>query len=445
MALRTVLRWGLMLGALGWTAHELPPLVRSAGAEAGVLETLSWGWVIAAGLLGLVAVALYAELHRQLLAVGGARPRAGAVQSITFAQNAIGNTVPVVGGAGALAYAVGRLRRHGVDAGLAAWALLLAGVLSFFCLLVLGAGALTATGTLPFAAAASVFAVVPAAAAAAWLLATRPAVLRAVWTPVLALRRRLPRTGPSVGAGRAADAGLHARTAAARLRLLRPSPGQWLRLLALSALTWLLDFAGLAAAAAAVPGPVHWSALVQGFLVVQASIALQVLPGGAGLAEVGLLGALLGSGTAPGPAAAVVLIYRTTSWLLPSLLGWLVYGGQLRPRTPRTGELTQADAAPQAAPRSVVRRPSRSTPRAWRASVAVPRGRGRRRRWEARHVRSGHPGQDVGRGGGAGGCRAVGEGAGAGRDGLAGQHARGHGRRPLHRGRPVRVGGGGAP
>jgi uncharacterized membrane protein YbhN (UPF0104 family) len=320
-----------MLGALGWTAYQLPPLVRAAGAEAGVLQELSWGWAAAAVLLGVVAVALYAELHRQLLAVGGARPPAATVQSITFAQNAIGNTVPVVGGAGALAYAVGRLRRQGVDAGLAAWAVLLAGVLSFFCLVVLGAGALTATGALPFAGAAVAFAGMPAAAVAAWVLASRPAVIRAVWTPVLAFRRRLPRTRPAED-DRVADVALRARSAAARLSLLRPSPGQWLRLLALSVLTWLLDFAGLAVASAAVPGSLHWSALVQGFLVVQASIALQVLPGGAGLAEVGLLGALLASGVAPGPAAAVVLIYRTTSWLLPSVLGWLLYGGQLHLR-----------------------------------------------------------------------------------------------------------------
>jgi putative heme transporter len=330
MALRMVLRWGLLLGALGWTAYQMPPLVRSASGAADVLGRLSWGWVVGAALLGLAAVGLYAELHRQLLAVGGARPPAAAVQSITFAQNAIGNTVPVVGGAGALAYAVGRLRRRGVDAALATWAVLLAGLLSVLCLLVLGAGALTATGVLPPAGAAAVVAGVAAAAAAIWMLGTHPAVLRGAVGRLLGLWRRLPRRGPAESAGGAADVRCVADRAAARLRLLRPSPRQWLQLLAVTALTWLLDFANLAVAAAAVPGSVHWSALVQGFLVVQASIALQVLPGGAGLAELGLLGALLGSGVGAGPAAVVVLIYRTSSWFLPSALGWLTYGVQLQ-------------------------------------------------------------------------------------------------------------------
>ena len=60
----------------------------------------------------------------------------------------------------------------------------------------------------------------------------------------------------------------------------------------------------------------------------QASIALQVLPGGAGLAEVGLVG-ILASGTPTDAAAVVALVYRSVSWLLPSVLGWIVYARQI--------------------------------------------------------------------------------------------------------------------
>jgi uncharacterized membrane protein YbhN (UPF0104 family) len=90
--------------------------------------------------------------------------------------------------------------------------------------------------------------------------------------------------------------------------------------------TWLLDFGDLTAASAAVPHPMHWSGLVVGYLVVQAGIALQVLPGGAGLSDVGLLVALIASGVAAGPAAATVLVYRACSWLIPAVVGWAVYG-----------------------------------------------------------------------------------------------------------------------
>jgi uncharacterized membrane protein YbhN (UPF0104 family) len=326
--LRSVVRWGLVLAALAWTVSRLPPLLHSAGAAVEVLAQLSVGHVVAAGVLGLAAVAAYAELHRQLLVAGGARPSAVAVQSITLAQNAIGNTVPVVGGAGALAYAVGTLRRRGVDGALAAWAVLAAGALSTFCLAPLAIGALVLTGVLSLPAAAPLLAGVAGTAAAAATLLRHPGVLRSALVRVLALRRHLPRAGGGAGvaaAGRAADEAL------ARLVPLVPSAPQWARLIAVSAVTWVLDFATLVAAAAAVPGSLHWDGLVKGFLVVQASIALQLLPGGAGLAELGLLGALLGSGVAAGPAAVVVLVYRASSWLVPSVLGWLTYGAQLTP------------------------------------------------------------------------------------------------------------------
>jgi uncharacterized protein (TIRG00374 family) len=100
-------------------------------------------------------------------------------------------------------------------------------------------------------------------------------------------------------------------------------------LLAVAAGTWALDFAGLAVSAAAVLPTVPWAAVIIGFLLVQVSIALQVLPGGAGLAEVGLLGSLAAAGVDVGAAAAVVLIYRAASWLVPSVLGWFVYGVQI--------------------------------------------------------------------------------------------------------------------
>jgi uncharacterized membrane protein YbhN (UPF0104 family) len=90
--------------------------------------------------------------------------------------------------------------------------------------------------------------------------------------------------------------------------------------------TWLLDFGDLTAASAAVPHPMHWSGLVVGYLVVQAGIALQVLPGGAGLSDVGLLSALVASGVASGPAAVTVLVYRACSWLIPAVVGWVAYG-----------------------------------------------------------------------------------------------------------------------
>lgn len=333
--MRTVLHWLLVVVALSYIGYQAPPLLRATSAAAGEVGRLHWGWVAVAVVLGLASVAAYAELHRRLLAVGGPPPPAGVVQAVTFAENAIANTVPVVGGAGSLAYAISRLRRCGVDSALASWAVLLAGVLDIVCLLGLAAIGLAAIGRVPVPVAVLAVAVLTAGSAGAWVLVTHPAVFRRLLRPVLWLDRFIPGQCRQCRQRRVADLDGVTDRVAGRLALLRPVPRQWVLLVALCVLSWLLDVGDLAAAAAATPRPAPWSALVTGFLVVQASIALQLLPGGAGLAEIGLLGVLLTAGVAPGPAGATVLIYRASSWLLPAVVGWLAYGVHIHVLRPR--------------------------------------------------------------------------------------------------------------
>lgn len=104
-AVKVIVHWVLVVVALGYVAVQAPPLLSAAGAAAGGLDNLRWSWAVAAVGLGVAAVLLYAEQHRELLAVGDAHVPGTTVASITLVQNAIGNTVPVIGGAAALAYA----------------------------------------------------------------------------------------------------------------------------------------------------------------------------------------------------------------------------------------------------------------------------------------------------------------------------------------------------
>jgi putative heme transporter len=327
--MKALLHWGLVVAALGYLGYQAPRLVRSADASRTWLLDARWPYVALAVALNLGAVALYAELHRQLLLIGRLRIPVPAVQGITFAQNSITNTVPVVGGAGALAYAITRFRRWGADPALASWAVLLAGLLTTLWLLVLGAVGLAVAGRLPAAAAGVVVVAIVVGGPAGWLLLTHPAVLRRLLHPALRLAAYLPHPCTQCRSGWAHDLDAAVQRGTARIALLRPSALRWLMLLGIAAGTWALDFAGLAVSAAAVLPAVPWAGVIIGFLLVQVSIALQVLPGGAGLAEVGLLGSLAAAGVDLGAAAAVVLIYRAVSWLVPSVLGWFVYGVQI--------------------------------------------------------------------------------------------------------------------
>jgi hypothetical protein len=93
----------------------------------------------------------------------------------------------------------------------------------------------------------------------------------------------------------------------------------------LAVVRWMLEMSCLAASVAAVGASVPWGALLVGLLLVRASIALQIFPGGAGLAETSLLAVLLTSGVSAASAAASVLIYRTITWLGLALVGWALY------------------------------------------------------------------------------------------------------------------------
>ncbi|NMH98311.1 lysylphosphatidylglycerol synthase transmembrane domain-containing protein [Pseudonocardia acidicola] len=330
---RTVGHWVVVLAALGYLTWQAPKMIRSAGDVHVTLDHLQWWWVVLAALLGVGALAVYGELHRRLLLVGDAPVPAATVQGITFAENAVSNTVPVVGGAGAVAYAISRLRRRGVDSALASWTVLFAGVMSTLTLIVLGVVALTWAGRLPVGWAVLLIAVIVLGSVAAWAVVTHPAVLRHVMHVLLRIGKHVPWNCRHCRATWERDPDQVSDRIGARLGLLRPSPVQWLVLITFSALAWALDYLTLNASAASVGAFAPWTVLALGFLLVQGSIALQVLPGGAGLAETGLLGVLLAAGVAAAPAAATVLIYRAISWLGLSLVGWVVYAVQIH-RTP---------------------------------------------------------------------------------------------------------------
>jgi putative heme transporter len=326
---KTALHWALVVAALAYTAYKAPPLFSAAGQELRNLGQVRWGWAVAALVLGLAAVALYGEIQRELLVVGGAPLPATTVQGITFAENAVAVTVPVVGGAVAIGYAISRFHRRGADTPVVSWAVLLAGAVTTLCLAGMTAIALAAVGRLSVPVAGVLLVAIVSVAVGGWQLVTHPTGLRSLVRPVLHLAQHVPGRCPSCRASRLAQLDSRVDGVATRLGLLRPSPARWLVVVVLGCLSYGLDFAGLSAASAAVLPGVPWAALVWGYLLVQGSIALQILPGGAGLAEVGLLGALMGAGVDAAPAAGVVLLYRISSWLMPAAIGWVAYAVQI--------------------------------------------------------------------------------------------------------------------
>jgi putative heme transporter len=322
---RKAAHWVVVGVAVGYIAWKVPGLAGEIAKSGRGLGNLRWEWVAVAAACSVGALAMYGEMHRQLLLVGGARLSVLTVQGINTVENAVSSTVPVVGGGGALVYAIDQLRRRGVDAALASWSVLVAGVIDTMTLVTLGALGLGWAGRIPVVVAVPLAVLVVLAAIGGWTVLTHPAVLRRGLHVLLMVGGRIPFFCPPCRDAWRLRAEQAAQRLSTRIALLRPDGPRWVLLITLVVTSWLLDYLALAAVVVAVGSPVPWAVLVVGFLVVQGSIALQIFPGGAGLAETGLIGVLLASGLAAAPAAASVLIYRAISWLGLSLLGWAVY------------------------------------------------------------------------------------------------------------------------
>ncbi|MBO0872430.1 MAG: flippase-like domain-containing protein [Pseudonocardia sp.] len=322
---RPAAHWLVVAAGVGYLAWVTPGLAASAQRVSEPLRGLRWEWLAVAVLCAVAALMAYGELHRQLLLVGGAGVPFGVVQSINFVENAVSVTVPVVGGAGALAYAIDQLRRRRVDAPLASWSVLVAGVISTVVLLLLGALGLGATGRVPLGFGLSLAVLIALGCVGMWRVLTHPVVLRGVLRPLVWLGRWIPGLCRNCRFAWAARVDQVSHRLSVRIAGLRPSAGRWVLLVTLAGLPWALDFASLAASTAAVGTTVPWGTLLTGFLLVQASIALQIFPGGAGLAETSLLASLLASGVPSASASASVLIYRSITWLGLALVGWALY------------------------------------------------------------------------------------------------------------------------
>jgi putative heme transporter len=322
---RPIVHWALAAVAVGALATQAPTLSHDLVLAGEPLAHLRWRWLFLAALAALGGLALYGEMHRQLLMVGGAKLSIPTVQAITFAQNAISNTVPVVGGAGALAYAIEQLRRQRVDAPLASWVVFVAGLLDTLALLVLAVLGLGWAAGVPIPLVTLGMAVIVVGAAGCWMLLIHPAVLRVAMHLLLVAGSHIPGLCLACRKTWARRAEQGARRLSVRVGLLRPSGRRWLTLSVLVIASWALDFLTLIATVAAVGSPVQMTVLVLGFLVVQASIALQIFPGGAGLASAGLFGVMVAAGVAVAPAAASTLVYRGITWMALALVGWVIY------------------------------------------------------------------------------------------------------------------------
>jgi putative heme transporter len=329
------------LGRLGLTAVAAGAVVVLLVRERDLIASsfrvaahLEWAWFVLAVALESLSLASFARMQCRLLRAGARRVGLLPVMATAYAGNALSATLPLVGPQMSTVFVFRRFKQLGVDASVAGWALVVAGVVSS-----LASGLLFVVGAI-----LSGNDVVAAAGGAVGLgffaLATvairRPAVLGVVHRPAGWVLRQAWRV-----LGRPAqDPDAVLGDLVTRLGSLRLPPSGWLTVTLLAFLNWLADAGVLAASIAAVGAPVPWRDLLFVYAVGTAVASAGVVPGGLGVVEGALALTLMGAGLRHPVALAAVLIYRLISFWMVISVGWLIYF--LGPRTGHRGSSRRA-------------------------------------------------------------------------------------------------------
>jgi putative heme transporter len=287
-----------------------------------VFGSLDWSWFIAA--IGCEAVSLtaFGLSRRRLLRAEGHQADFRSVMQVTYASNALSMTIPFAGAELAIVFSYREFRRRGLGPAITGWALTVSAILSTSALALLLVCGAIAAGTSIASAFGWVGAALFLVPALAVLLALRFHRVRAVLNRLLArligVSRRIIRW-PAAGAARALEDTLE-RVASISM----PWP-RYAEAFGFAVLNWLGDCGCLACAIRATGQPVPWRVLLVVYAAGAAVGSTGLTPGGFGLVEAALTGALTGLTPMSGATAlAAVLTYRLVSFWMILIGGWIL-------------------------------------------------------------------------------------------------------------------------
>lgn len=313
-----VLKTAVAAGVIVLLFRERSLIASSIGATTYV----KWIWLVLAVGLEVVSMGSFAGIQARLLRAGPTRVSLLPVMKTVFAGNALSASIPIAGSQLSLAFVFRRLKQLGVEAAVAAWVLVLAGVISSLAsALLLVAGAILSGNDIA-AAAGSVGGVLGAAVFALAVMAIRrDVVLSALLRPAgwVLLKVSNVRGRP------VDDPDAVLRDAACRMASLRLPLAGWTTVGAAALLNWLADVGVLAASIASVGAHVPWRGLLLAYGIGIAAATFEATPGGLGVVEAALALALMSAGVPHPSALAAVLVYRLISFWMVTSVGWVVY------------------------------------------------------------------------------------------------------------------------
>jgi putative heme transporter len=310
-----------------------------------IFRTFNWWWAVPAVAAEIGSYVCFAAMQYELLNAGHLRPPWRPLLKLSFASQAITNSLPI-GNAVASVYGFRWFRRFGADNTLAAWAMagtLVAASVSLSLLAIVGLGVASSEGASLDLVPVLIGTFVIMLGIGSLFIYERPlhAVVSGALRLSVALTHR-PRGDTTVQIGRIM----------AWMTAVRLSWTQIGRIIAWGTVNWLLDCACFAMMFKAIDAPIPWKGLLLAYGAGQLAATLPITPGGLGVVEGSITVALVAFGGAEASTAYAVLLYRVISFWMILVIGWILIG-QLalqvrRGRWPRQALTSEVEAGPEA-------------------------------------------------------------------------------------------------
>ena len=316
-----------------------------------IWRTFDWWWVAPAVVAEIGSYAAFTAMQYELLKAGHLRPPVSPLFKLSFASQAITNSLPV-GNAVASVYGFRWFRRFGADNTLAVWALagtLVAATVSLSLVAIFGLGIAANEGASLDLVPVLIGTFAVMLGIGSLFVYERPlhAVVSGILRVSVMLTRR-PRGDTTTQIDR-----IMAWMTAVRLSWTQIG---WI--VFWGTLNWLLDCACFAMMFVAIDAPIPWKGLLLAYGAGQLAATLPITPGGLGVVEGSITVALVAFGGAEASTAYSVLLYRVISFWMILVIGWALIG-QLalqvrRGRWPRQAMTSEVEAGPEAYAPAVV-------------------------------------------------------------------------------------------
>ena len=340
-ATRIVIGFGLVGIAL-WVLSSKTSELQGFGT---IWRTFDWWWVGPAIVAEIASYFCFAAMQFELLKAGHLRAPWTPLVKLTFASQAITNSLPI-GNAVSSVYGFRWFRRFGADNTLAVWALagtLVAAIVSLSLLAIVGLGVAAQEGASLDLVPVLIGTFLVTVGIGSLFVYERP--LRVVVSA--ALRLSVAVTGRPRGDTVALIERITAWMTAVRLNWTQSG-----RIITWGALNWTLDCACFAMMFLAIDAPIPWKGLLLAYGAGQLAASLPITPGGLGVVEGSITVALVAFGGPEASTAYAVLLYRIISFWMILVVGWL-FIGQLalqvrRGRWTRQALSSEVEAGPEA-------------------------------------------------------------------------------------------------